>query len=269
MGVNNSAAHFQEMLHPMESLTNVEEIYKYPFPDFNEEYRWDNVNLHVKAIIKNDLIAVAFLEMTIFEMAWYLRGMDTLLIDMIENPDFANVLFDEITKIRIKTAERFANSGVDILMLGDDVATQLDMMMSLDMWRTFLKPRLESVIKAAKSLKNDLLILYHSDGNCQKIIPDLIEIGVDILNPVQPECMDPFEIKKIYGRKLSFWGALGTQTVMPFGTPLEVKDTCKKIIEVVGKGGGLLLAPSHVIEPEVPWDNIQAFIDAINEYGEY
>lgn len=269
LGVGNSSAHFQEILHPMENFSSIEEIVNYPFPDFDADYRWENVDKKVKELVDNDLISVAFLEMTIFEMAWYLWGMEKLFIDMIENPDIINVLFDLITQIRIKQTERFAKSGVDILMLGDDVATQRDMLMSFDMWKEFLKPRLASVIKAAKDIKKDMLILYHSDGNCQKIIPDLIEIGVEILNPVQSECMDPCEIKKLYGDRLSFWGTLGTQTVLPFGTPMEVKNTCKKMIEIVGKGGGLLLSPTHVIEPEVPWDNIQTFIDAVYEFGKY
>jgi uroporphyrinogen decarboxylase len=111
------------------------------------------------------------------------------------------------------------------------------------------------------------LIFYHGDGNLQAIIPELIEIGVDILNPVQPECMDPVEIKKQYGEQLSFWGTIGTQTVMPFGSPQQVREVCEKMIQEVGRGGGLGLAPTHVLEPEVPWENIQAFIDAVHTYN--
>ena len=113
----------------------------------------------------------------------------------------------------------------------------------------------------------EILIFYHGYGNLLKIIPDLIEIGVDILNPVQPKCMDPIEIKRLYGDRLSFWVTLGTQTTMLFGSPEEVKRTCKKLIETVGEDGGLLLAPAHVLAPDVPWENIQAFIDTVREYN--
>lgn len=99
------------------------------------------------------------------------------------------------------------------------------------------------------------------------IIPELIEIGVEILNPIQPECMDPVIIKKQYGERLSFWGTLGTQTTMPFGTAVEVRQVCQKMFQEVGRGGGLGLAPTHVLEPEVPWANIQGFVDAVNEYN--
>ncbi|NLM75125.1 MAG: hypothetical protein GX187_03415 [Clostridiaceae bacterium] len=267
MTVKGTVAHFERMFHPMEKFTTVEEIKNYPFPDFNEEYRWTGFKEKVDSLKENDLIAVAFMQMTIFEVAWYLRGMENLLIDMVCNQEMAEVLLDEITEIRMGMAEKYARYGIDILMLGDDVSSQQDMIMDPGLWRRFLKPRLAKVIASAKAANPDILIFYHGDGNLQKIIPDLIEIGVEILNPVQPECMDPILIKKLYGDKLTLWGTLGTQTTLPFGTPEEVKQKCKELIETVGKGGGLLLAPTHTIEPEVPWENIQAFIDAAKEYG--
>lgn len=268
-GVAGSIAHFQEMLHPMAKLTAIDQIHQYPWPDFTEDYRWAGVDKNVQAMIEQDLIAVAFMQMTIFEVAWYLRGMDNLMMDMVINPDFAAALFDKLTEIRIDMAARYARCGADILMLGDDVSTQEDMMLAPKLWRDTMKWRLAKVVKAAKDVNPDILMFYHGDGNLQKIIPDLIDIGIDILNPVQPECMDPVEIKKLYGDKISLWGTLGTQTTMPFGTPHEVKETCKRLIENVGEGGGLLLAPTHVIEPDVPWENVQAFIDAIKEFGTY
>lgn len=134
------------------------------------------------------------------------------------------------------------------------------------MWREWLKPRLASVIEAAKEANPEVLIFYHSCGYIEPIIPDLIEIGVDILNPVQPESMDPERIKKLYGNELAFWGTIGTQTTLPFGTPDEVRQEVKRMIETVGDGGGLLISPTHVIEPDVPWENIMAFVDAVKEY---
>lgn len=269
MGVSGSLAHFQQMLHPMAGFESVKEIEEYPFPDFNEDYRWEGVAQKVNEIKDRDFVAVAGMEMTIFETSWYLRGMDNFMVDMIANVEFAEALMDKVTEIRIGMAERYAKAGFDILKLGDDVATQLDMMMNPETWRSLIKPRLARIIKTARAAKPDILIFYHGDGNMQKIIPDIIEIGVDILNPVQPECMDPVEIKRLYGDRLSFWGTLGTQTVLPFGTPDEVRETCIRLIKEVGKGGGLLLAPTHVVEPEVPIENLMAFIETVKEYGKY
>ncbi|GAH20261.1 unnamed protein product, partial [marine sediment metagenome] len=109
----------------------------------------------------------------------------------------------------------------------------------------------------------------HSDGNIEEIIPELIEIGVDVLNPVQPEAMDPVKLKKTYGNDLSFWGTMGGQTTIPFGTPEQVKQEVRERVETVGRGGGLLIAPGHMLQPEVPWENIVAFFEAVEEYGKY
>jgi uroporphyrinogen decarboxylase len=146
---------------------------------------------------------------------------------------------------------------------------QTGMLMSPQMWRQWFKPRLRKVIQAAKQINPEILICYHTDGDCRQVIPELIEVGVDILNPVQPECMDPVEIKKTYGNRLSFSGTIGTQSTMPYGTPEDVREAVKRMIATVGEGGGLLLAPTHVIEPDVPWENVIAFVDATREYGRY
>jgi uroporphyrinogen decarboxylase len=143
------------------------------------------------------------------------------------------------------------------------------MMMNPGLWRKWLKPTMKKAIQAAKDIDPELIAYYHSDGVIYDIIPDLIEIGVDVLNPVQPECMDPVKIKKMYGDKLSFWGTIGTQTTMPFGTPKDVENNVKHMIETVGKGGGLVIAPTHLLEPEVPWENIEALINSVRKYGKY
>ena len=268
-GKNSGFAHFQHMLHPLENAKSIKEIEDYPFPDFDESYRWDGMEDKISEIVENDLIAVAFMQMTIFEISWYLRGMDTFMLDMLQDTHFAEVLLDKVTDIRIGMAQKYAKHGADILMLGDDVSTQIDMMISPELWRRMLKPRLKKVVQEAKIANPGILIFYHGDGNIQAIIPDLIEIGVDILNPIQPECMDPLELKKTYGNHLSFWGTIGTQTTLPFGSPKDVKEMCAKNIKEIGKRGGLLLAPTHMIEPDVPWENVEAFIEAVEEYGYY
>jgi uroporphyrinogen decarboxylase len=137
------------------------------------------------------------------------------------------------------------------------------------MWRKWFKPRLAKVWAAARRVKPDLLISYHSDGFIEPFIPELIEIGLDLLNPIQPECMDPSDIKRKFGDRLAFFGTIGNQTTLPFGSPDDVRREVRQRIETVGKGGGLVLAPSHMIEPDVPWANVQAFFEAAEEYGYY
>jgi uroporphyrinogen decarboxylase len=141
------------------------------------------------------------------------------------------------------------------------------LMMSPEIWRKFLKPRLAKVFQAAKQAKPDVLIFYHSDGYVEPILDDLIEIGLDVLNPVQPECMDVGALKRRYGSRLSFWGTIGLQRALPFGTPQQVEDEVRRRIEEAGAGGGLLLSPAHVLAPEVPLENIRAMFDAAAKYG--
>jgi len=265
MGAPGPTAHFQEMLHPMAKFETAQQVTDYPWPDWLADYRWDNVPARVAELKAHDLVVAAFMEMTIFELAWYLRGMDRFMEELVCKEDIAISLLDKLTAIRIGMARRYAQAGVDILMLGDDVATQLDMMISPALWRATLKPRLAEVIRAAKEVNPDILIFYHGDGNMERIVPELIEIGVEILNPVQPECMEPARMKELFGDKLAFWGCIGTQTTMPFGTPQEIRDTVRHLIATVGKGGGLLLAPTHTLEPDVPWENVEAFIAAVRE----
>jgi uroporphyrinogen decarboxylase len=114
-----------------------------------------------------------------------------------------------------------------------------------------------------------MLVEYHTDGYVEPFIPELAEIGIDVLNPVQPECMDPAEIKLKFGDRLAFSGTVGNQSTLPFGTPDEVRRVVKERIETVGRGGGLVLAPSHMLEPDVPWENIMAFFEAAEEFGHY
>ena len=195
-----------------------------------------------------------------------MRGLDVLLTDFKLNRDFAAALLDRVTEIGVEVASRLCRAGVDVLVTGDDVGMQDRMMMSPATWREWLKPRLARIFAAAKEANPDTFLFYHSDGYIEPIIPDLIEIGLEVLNPVQPECMDPAKLKREYGDRLAFWGTVGTQTTMPFGTPEQVKQVVTERIATVGRGGGLLLAPTHVLEPEVPWENILAFIEATNEF---
>jgi uroporphyrinogen decarboxylase len=257
--------HFTRKAYPMAGLTSLVEFEEYPFPDTFAEYRHSHLESLVASIHAEGWAAVAGMECTIFEQAWYMRSMELLLTDQIERPEIAEFLLDTITEHRCFMARRYAEAGVDVIRFGDDVGTQRGMLMSPAMWRRWYKPRLAKVIRAAKDVKPSLFAFYHSDGKIDPILEDLIEIGVDVLNPVQPECMDPVALKERYGNRLALWGTIGTQTTMPFGTPDEVRRVVRERISTVGRGGGLVLAPTHVLEPEVPVENVLAFVEAARE----
>jgi len=260
--------HFTRRRFPMADLTSAQQIHDYPWPDFKEDYRHEHLESSAKALRDADWPVQGSVA-HIWETAWQLRGMDRLMMDFVDNPDMAAAILDHITDLKCFLAKRCAEAGADMLHLGDDVGMQDRLMMSPAMWSEWLKPRLAKVIAAGRAVSPGVHAFYHSDGQIEPIIPDLIEVGVTVLNPVQPECMDPAKLKRQYGDRLAFWGTVGTQSTMPFGTPDDVRACIKERIETVGYDGGLLLAPTHVLEPEVPWENVLAFFEAVEEYGVY
>jgi uroporphyrinogen decarboxylase len=201
----------------------------------------------------------------IYENAWQIRGYEEFLADMVLCPRVSDAILERIAARNKDCAVAMARSGVDMIRTGDDVAGQQGMIFGADRWRKVLKPLWKDVYAAAKAANPDLVIWYHSDGNIMEIIEDLIEIGVDILNPVQPECMDLTFLRKEYGSRLVFDGSIGTQSVMPFGTPEQVRDTVRRMKDLLGADGGLILSPTHVLEPEVPVKNVLAFVEACRE----
>jgi uroporphyrinogen decarboxylase len=206
---------------------------------------------------------------TIFEAAWLLRGLENLLTDMARNPDFAHELFERLTRYSLAAGRALAATGVDVIWLGDDFGTQRGMLVSPRMWRTFIKERYARVIASLKQVNPSLKIAYHCDGNIEPIIPELIEIGLDVLNPVQPLSMDPAELKRRYGRRLAYWGTVDVQRTFPFGTPEDVAREVRQRIETVGRGGGFVLCSAHRVQPGTPLANIEAYYRAAREYGRY
>lgn len=260
--------HFTEYVYPMANLSDPSELDDWPFPDYTPAYRFEGVAEEIADWHARGYFVVGSVG-HIFETAWYIRSMEQLFLDLRLNPRFAERLFDEITERRMYMAIKYAEAGVDAIGIGDDVGTQRGMLMSPDTWRAWLKPRWARVIAAAKAAKPDLLVTYHSDGDISAIIPELAEIGIDVLNPVQPECLDVAEVKRLYGDRLAFFGGMGIQTTMPFGTPEDVRSEVRRLIRILGADGGFLIAPTHVLEPEVPWANIEAFFDEVEKSGSY
>jgi len=262
--------HLARMVHPLRNAKSPRDIASYPWPDVLAPYRWRAVGGGVEQCHSRGYPAIGCppgsCDGSLFETCWYLRGQEQLLVDIHENPDLAIALLDTVNNTMIEAARRLAQAGVDVLKLGDDVGAQQAMIVSPEMWREWFRPRLEAVIRAGKAINPKLLVYYHSDGNIEAIIPDLIEVGVDVLNPVQPECMDPQRLKGEFGGDLAFWGTIGTQTTMPFGTPEDIRKTVRERIDALGPEG-LILAPTHVLEPDVPWGNVVAFVEAVNDFG--
>lgn len=262
---SKAAAHMTRMRHPMASFTSLEEFKAYPFPDYSS-VSTESLIAKIKSIHEQDLAAYGFMECTIWETSWYLRDMTLLMMDLLSGEKRADWLLDKVTELACIRAARFAQAGADILKLGDDLGMQSTLLMSPENYRKFLKYRHEKVIREARKYNPSIIIHYHSCGYITPLIEDLIDIGVDVLNPVQPECMDFKEIHSRFGHILSFSGTLGTQTTIPFGRPEDIKKIVHRNLDVAGSRGGLLCCPTHLLEPEVPWENILAYVDACRSY---
>ena len=260
-----AAFHMTHMRNPMEDFDSPEQILSYPFPVFSSEGA-DAQKVQTERYHAAGLAVQGNLGCSIWEQAWYLRGMENLFCDMMSEDPMAELLLDRVTDIAVLQMESLARAGVDSVYFGDDIGMQHTLMMSIPLYCQWLQPRLKRVIHAAKAIKPDILIIYHSCGYIKEFIPHLIDAGIDVLNPVQPESMEFAEIHREYGERLSFHGTIGTQSVMPFGTPAEVRKKVFDNLDIAGKKGGLFVAPTHLLEPDVPVENIVAYINACAEY---
>ncbi len=202
---------------------------------------------------------------TMYETAWALRGFEQMFLDFVLNHDIIDELFNLTMNYHLTIARKLVRKGVDMIWIGDDVGGQNSMLISPETWRRFFKEKMAYFISELKSINHDIKIAYHSDGYILPIIPELAEIGIDILNPVQPGSMDPVEVKKVAGEKLCLWGAIDEQKTLPFGNPESVRAEIAHRIRTVGRKGGLILSPTHNIQLDTPLENYFAMIDAIRQ----
>ncbi len=203
----------------------------------------------------------------LFERAWSLRGFDNFLMDTALDPGFAAELLDRIVEIQLVLIRRFIDLGVDGGYFGDDYGAQKNLLISPGSWRKLIKPRLARLF--APFREAGLPVLMHSDGQIAAIVPDLVEIGLTALNPVQPEVMDHAWLRKTFGRRLAYYGGVSTQTVLPHGAPEEVRAAVTACIEALApEGTGLVIAPSHRLMSDIPMANVEALLAAFSEMGE-
>ena len=247
--------------HP---LTDDDAISGYCAPDPNRPELYVAAEQMIRDF-KEEYWIVGSTVTTIFETAWALRGLKQTLMDMVRSPDLANALFDIPYRYHLTAAKKLVEMGVDMICLGDDMGAQNQMMISPRMWRKYFKPRMENIITELKRINPNLKIAYHTDGNVEPIIPELIEIGLDVLNPIQPASMDPGKNKKEFGDKLCFWGTIDEQYTLPFGTPQDVANEVKLRLDTVGYNGGLILAPTHSVQLDTPLENFWAMINTITQ----
>ncbi|MEN6644610.1 MAG: uroporphyrinogen decarboxylase family protein [Armatimonadia bacterium] len=230
----------------------------------------DEVVEHAKKVAEDNAASperrfiVAGSGMTFFERAWALRGMENILLDLVAEPDFANLLFDRLMEWHMPMIEAFgAIEGVDAIFFGDDFGAQRGLIMGTKWFREYLSPRLKIMYGRAHELGKHVYI--HSCGDNSSIIEDLIELGVDIFNPFQPEAQDIYALKREYGKYITFEGGIGTQELLPFGTPKSITAEIRRLKQEIGKDGGFIISPTKPILPDVSTENAVACVEAVLE----
>ncbi|MEW6357090.1 MAG: uroporphyrinogen decarboxylase family protein [Planctomycetota bacterium] len=239
--------------HPLKEPT----LDGYAFPDYDRPARYaflaDAVERHrgiFTVVVVGDLL----------ERAGFMRGLDHILMDLYVNPAFVEDLLDALTDSILKNIEAICKYDVDGLFLSDDYGLQHGPMMSPEMWDRFLQPRVAKIFAEMKS--HGKAAILHSCGNVRAFIPGLIEAGLDVLHPIQPEAMDIYELKETFGDRLCLYGGVRTQTTLPHGTPAEVKEEVRRVAERMSKGGGFVLGPGITLQHDIPLENLLAFIEA-------
>ncbi len=253
---------FTEMKgHP---LANAEALATYQAPDPNRPDLYVNLERLV-AEYQAEHYIIGRLHCTIFESGWALRGFQQMLLDFLMEPELTHEILEITWRYHKAVACQMAQRGVDMIWLGDDMGSQKHMLISPKTWRTFFKERMATLIAEVRAIRPTVSIAYHSDGAIYPIIPDLIEIGVDVLNPIQPDSMDPARLKQEYGDRLSFFGAIDVQSTLPFGTPADVRAEVQARRDTLGVGGGWICAPTHHVQADTPLENFWALVHAVAE----
>ena len=250
--------------HSFSPLANSLDLDSYPWPDPDAPALLTDASQAIRQGV--DYFVAPNLGMCLFERAWSLRGFDALLMDMADRPEWVEALLDRITEIQVRLARRYVALGVDGGYFGDDYGAQRSMLFSPRMWRRLMKPRLARMFAVFSDA--GLPVILHSDGDIKAILPDLVEIGLTTLNPVQPEVLEHTWLAREYGQKLSFYGGISTQSVMPQGDGALVRQATLDCARVLAPSGtGLVLGPSHRMQSDIPLESVDTMLAAIRELG--
>ncbi len=243
---------------------------EYDLPDPGKTERYDEI----KGLLSNygdEVFIGADVSGTIFEPCAHIRGMEALLHDLSLHPQTVEVLLDKAAAFSLQVARNCLDLGVDWIWLGDDIGMQTGMVMSPAMWRQFLKPRMADIIRELRRTKPDVIVAYHSCGSILPVIFDLVEIGVNVLNPIQPkaEGMCDTAIKRQYGDRLALHCGIDIQEILP-SAPLDVLEKeLRRIIRDLAPGGGFIFTAAHTIQPDTSTERIHLMLDVLKRFGTY
>ena len=247
-------------LEPWKSFTTPQQMLDYPFPTFE---LCEETVTEIRRL-KDRGYATSATGGSINEWCYYLRSMPEFMVDLMDRPRMAEVILDKVTDLSAHTGARLAEAGTDVVSFFGDVGGQTHMLMSPRMWRKWIRPRWKRVFDAVRQANPETRIFCHSCGNILPIIPDFIELGLDILNPVQPEAMDPVDIKRRFGDALALWGGIGLQTTMT-ASPEVVRWATTRLVAEWAPGGGAIVTITNSLPVDIPWPNVVALVDTVRE----
>ncbi len=240
---------------PLEAAETIEDIDKYPFPSFDQIVDPDDYAGQVQKLKDEGNFIQAGITNP-YKSAWMLRGMENILADYLINREFLEHLYDKFYALITETALRAVRAGVDMIGYGGDIAMQDRIIMGPQAWREVDKPRIAELIRKCREVNPEVFFFIHSDGNVSDVMNDLIEVGFNVINPIQPECMDPVEVKRKWGDKITIHGGVSLQKTLPFGSPDDVREEIEHLIRNCGMNGGLVVFPSNVLQPDTSVENI-------------
>jgi uroporphyrinogen decarboxylase len=266
--------YFDISYSPLAGLS-LPQIRDYPFPRGDDPSRFEGLRDRALALRRDTPYAVVSgISGVVFEICWYMRGLENLLTDMIVRPEIFEHIIDRTLQFWLDWFRLFLDETgdvVDVIMIGDDLAGQTGPLFSPGIYRAVVKPRQKRLVQYIKS-RTRAKVWYHSCGSVAAHIPDLLDNGIDILNPVQVSARDmaPARLKAAFGDQLAFWGgAIDTQHVLPNATPAQVREHVSRNVEAFKPGGGYVFSNVHNIQPDVPPENVLAMFDAALEFGKY
>jgi uroporphyrinogen decarboxylase len=240
-------------------LVTPESLDGYRFPDPDDPSRYAAYPGILQQ--KGDRFIVVNLSFSLFERAWTLVGMEQLMMAMVADKPFVHDLLDRIVDFNLRLIEKVCAFDVDAMLLGDDWGMQKGLLMGPKLWQEFIRPRIARMYELIRSSGKQVFI--HCCGKVDELLPDLIECGVDVFNPFQPEVMDVFAVKERYGERLSFFGGISTQKTLPYGSVDEVQEEVRRLLEEVGRNGGYIAAPAHAIPGDAKPENVHAMIEVL------
>ena len=270
MTMRQGAVYMEVIKYPMANITEAAQVRDFLFPDPLADGRYDDAEETIRKY-KNQTFIIGDMELTMYDMMQQLVGTEKLLVDIAEGAEYVEPLIDKCKDFALAVGKKLVSMGVDGIWAGDDFGAQNGMLISPRMWRRFFKERYRQVYSELKALNPEVIIMQHCDGAVAPILGDWAEVGLQVFNPVQPNVPghDPIDLKTKFGDRLSFWGAIDQQKLLPFGTPEEIEADVKSKIEILGKGGGYLVAPAHIIQGDTPPANVETFIAAVKKFGVY